>query len=162
MISFYPIIGHEKYKVSQCGLFLSFHKNSSGRVIKQHPNRKGYLKVRLGGKTFLSHRIIAITFIDNPNNLPFINHKDGDKKNNHFVNLEWCTNQENATHAKVNGLLRPRIGSKHGMSKISEVDVCEIRRLKSIGITHVNLAKQFGIGKSMVGYIVNKQNWKHV
>jgi hypothetical protein len=54
--------------------------------------------------TYKVHREVAKAFIDNPNNLPQVNHKDGNKENNSVGNLEWVTNQENANHAIQNGL----------------------------------------------------------
>ena len=70
---------------------LVFHK---GRIMKQQEN-KGYLIVKLNkeGKciTRQVHRLVAETFIPNPNNLPVVNHKDENPKNNNVSNLEWCT-----------------------------------------------------------------------
>lgn len=50
------------------------------------------------------HRLLALTFIQNPDNKPHINHKDGNKLNNSLSNLEWCTHQENMIHAHKTGL----------------------------------------------------------
>ena len=50
------------------------------------------------------HRVIAETFIPNPNNLPYVNHIDGNKHNNHVENLEWVTHSENSRHTLENGL----------------------------------------------------------
>lgn len=75
----------------------------SRRVCRQHPNKKGYPTVYIYKSskkyTFRTHRLVAICFIPNPNNLPQINHKDGNKLNNHVSNLEWCTNLENMRHS---------------------------------------------------------------
>lgn len=73
-----------------------------GRELKQTLHTAGYLAVTLckDGIPFshLVHRLIAETFIDNPDNLGFINHKDENKHNNNVSNLEWCTKQYNNTY----------------------------------------------------------------
>lgn len=70
----------------------------------------GYVWVALckngKSKTHSVHRLVATAFIENPNNLPAVNHKDTNKENNTAENLEWCTNQENQMHASKNGLLK--------------------------------------------------------
>lgn len=55
-------------------------------------------------KSFLTHRLVALNFIPNPDDKPCINHKDGNPRNNHVANLEWCTYKENQNHAVVNGI----------------------------------------------------------
>lgn len=70
---------------------------------------KNYLRVAgsiIDGKrpSTSIHRIIAQTFIPNPEQKPYVNHKDGDTLNNAVTNLEWCTSQENAIHARKTGL----------------------------------------------------------
>ena len=58
-------------------------------------NGKGYRRVRLQGKTFKVHRLVAEAFVPNPDNLPYVLHKDGDRENNHYTNLEWSARQSN-------------------------------------------------------------------
>lgn len=79
-----------------------------GKVLKQGTNHKGYPIVYLSKdgkqKTITVHRLVALTFIENPLNLPQVNHIDGDKTNNHVSNLEWCDNSYNQIHAHKTGL----------------------------------------------------------
>lgn len=58
-------------------------------------NGKGYRRVRLQGKTFKVHRLVAEAFVPNPDNLPYVLHRDGDRENNHYTNLEWSDRQSN-------------------------------------------------------------------
>ena len=95
----------ENYEVSNHG---SIRNRKTARVLRQH-NRNGYKSVVLyseGRWSRLSvHRLVAVAFIPNSNNLPQVNHIDGDKTNNHAENLEWCTGFENQQH-RVNVLLK--------------------------------------------------------
>ena len=72
----------------------------------------GYLMVRLcvNGvvKSFLLHRLVAIHFIDNPSNMPEVNHLDGNKTNCAATNLEWCDRKQNQKHARINGLYKTK------------------------------------------------------
>ncbi len=73
---------------------------------KESPYWRVKLKNLETGKLdrWLVHRLVAIQFIDNPQNKPIVNHIDGNKSNNSISNLEWCTYKENARHAENNGL----------------------------------------------------------
>lgn len=75
------------------------------RILKLQTDHKGYARVSLGKrKTLAVHRLVAKSFIPNPQNKPQVNHIDGNKQNNCVENLEWCTNQENQIHAIKTGL----------------------------------------------------------
>jgi len=84
----------------------------SETVLKQSENKKGYLRVYLSMKskkiTKAVHRIVAETFIENPENKQTVNHIDLNKKNNRVENLEWMTNKENMQHAFRNGVYKER------------------------------------------------------
>ena len=73
-----------------------------GRILTQSDNTHGYMKVNLTKhdqkRTFKVHRLVAIHFLDNPNNLPCVNHKDENKLNNNVDNLEWCTKAYNNSY----------------------------------------------------------------
>lgn len=94
-----PIMGYERrYMISTFGRVKSLASNC---ILRQY-DRKGYPHVGLfkdAKHTRVKvHRLVAIAFIPNPENKPFVNHKDGTRDNNHVDNLEWVTNQENIKH----------------------------------------------------------------
>lgn len=98
------IPGHEgKYQVSNLGRVRSLNYNRTGKIkLLKQGNVNGYKVVILykdgKKKTYLVHRLVAIAFLLNPNNLPIINHKDENPSNNNVNNLEWCTIAYNNTY----------------------------------------------------------------
>lgn len=82
----------------------NIHVSDKGRILIKNrkvfgsPCGSGYLKINLIKKSYFVHRIIAQTFIDNPDNKPMVNHKDRNKYNNNVENLEWVTALENSHH----------------------------------------------------------------
>lgn len=71
-------------------------RSPKGKILNQNIN--DYYHITVGKTTLIAHRIIALTFIDNPDNKPFVNHKDLNKLNNCIENLEWVTPSENTLH----------------------------------------------------------------
>ena len=90
-----------------------FKITKKGKVLKQHINKYGYKRVTLivdnKAKNFQSHRLIAQTFIPNPNNLPQVNHKDENKLNNKVENLEWCDSCYNINYGNRNKLVAEKL-----------------------------------------------------
>lgn len=98
------------YEVSNFGNIKSFHKGKI-KLLKPQMDGWGYLHVFLyknkKAKIYKVHKLVAKYFIPNKNNFNVINHKDGNKLNNHIDNLEWCTSSYNNTHAYKSKLKRP-------------------------------------------------------
>ena len=94
-------LGYPLYDICDDGtvISLSFRGHGKENAMKPHKDTKGYYQVKLrnesGSRQFIIHRLVAMAFIPNPDNLPQINHKDEVKTNNHVSNLEWCTNDYN-------------------------------------------------------------------
>lgn len=79
-------------------------KKKEQKILRQSFTSTGYLMVNLKGKMCKVHRLVANAFIPNPENKPYINHKDGNPLNNTVENLEWVTQKENIEHAIRTGL----------------------------------------------------------
>lgn len=122
----------KEYYVSNLGRF----KNSNGIIMENYKiNKNGYIRVNICNKTYLLHRLVALTFIDNLEDKPQINHIDGNKLNNNINNLEWVTNKENQIHKCICGL-----GNNH-MRKIGQfnLDNILIKEYASIVEASINL-----------------------
>jgi hypothetical protein len=122
-IEWRDVVGFEShYEASNTGLIKrkfgqTIYKDGrvayfSETILKPSLCKKGYLRVYLsiGSKkhTKRIHRLIALTFVENPDKKETVNHIDCNKLNNHVSNLEWMTNQENMRHAFDNGMYQDR------------------------------------------------------
>ena len=68
------------------------------------------------------HRLVAMAFIPNPNNLPEVNHRDGNKLNCCVENLEWCSHSDNHKHSYKMGLSKVKVAQKARCRKVSQID----------------------------------------
>ena len=122
---------------------------------RQH---QGYYMVRLGGREggqISVHRLMALAFIDNPNNYPIVNHKDGNKWNCSISNLEWCTASENCQHAIDTGLNDPNdlhrryLNYKSALKWTDEI-ISAWCTLRGEGKSCAEIAKMFGTRTALV------------
>lgn len=118
-------------------------------------------------KSVLVNRVIALRFLPNPDNLPQVNHIDGNKENNALYQadgsyqLEWSTGRDNEIHAHRNGLKTGR-GSQNSNAKLSASEVLEIRMQHSNGLSIAELAEIFEVARSTITNIVNGKTWRHI
>lgn len=91
----------KKYKVSNYGKVWNKITNLECKV---YIDKVGYHRVSVNGKNIGAHRMVALTFIPNPENKPTVNHIDADKSNNYVDNLEWATHKEQSKHISINSL----------------------------------------------------------
>lgn len=100
-----PIKGYEGlYEISNLGRVKSYHitRGTKERILKPRYVKDNYLMIALykdgTRKNFQLHHLVADAFVENPKQLKEINHKDGNKENNSYVNLEWTTHHDNVLH----------------------------------------------------------------
>jgi hypothetical protein len=135
----------KKYFVSNLGRF----KNSFGIIMENYKiNDNGYIRVFIYNRTYALHRLIALAFIENPQNKEQVNHIDGNKINNRVDNLEWVTNSENQLHKYQIGL------GNNFTRKINQYDLewNFIKEFESIALA----SKELNIGKTNIWGVLNK------
>lgn len=161
-----PISGFERaYEVSDEGRIRSLAGQYAGRIFRGRTARNGYLYFDLcanGEKArFLVHRLVAIAHIGPaPDDSPWINHRDGNKRNNRVTNLEWVSPSENNAHAYRSGLKKPTDarGERNPRAKLTREQVHEIRSLSGT-VSQRHLAARYGVSKSTIQWIQKGRNW---
>lgn len=174
-----PIPGYEEYYgASKDGRIYSYNYKKTGKIgelaqsILVDRRRKSstfYRRVKayhINKNTPTAvHRLVAMAWIPNPDNKPQVNHKDGDKGNNHADNLEWCTCRENNRHAVLNGLDDHPNGEDHHSSKLTEKQVLEIKAHLAESQYHgqgVELAEMYGVTNYTICDIKRGKTWRHL
>ena len=152
-----------KYQVSNTGLVKNALKNN---LISSIKNNRGYLGVVLthNGKHYgrVVHKLLAWTFIPNPENKPTVNHIDGNKLNNHMSNLEWATHSENRQHAWDTGLIQKGPRENPETSKIYSPELIHrVCKLLEEGMGDSEISKILGISKGFAQDIKCGRIWTH-
>lgn len=137
-----------------------------GKSIKLMVDKYGYNVVNLYGsfgvKTKKVHRLVADAFIENEQEKPQVNHINGVKSDNRVENLEWSSIKENITHAWDNGLMNPKRGENHHYSKLSKLNVLDIKRLINSGLNDTDISNLYGVHRRSINDIRNKRSWAHI
>lgn len=123
------------------------------RKNKKNTYKRVFVSIKLDNIRYLMqlHRVLAECFIPNPNNLPQINHIDGNPLNNNLSNLEWISARDNNLHA-INTGLRP--------TKLNKKIADEIRLEYSQGVTQKDLGIKYNTRQTNISKIVNNISWQ--
>lgn len=144
-----------KYEYNKEGIIRNINTN---KEISQSLSTKGYYKVNLwiNNKNIsrVVHRLVAETFIPNPNNLETINHIDGNKSNNSVSNLEWCTIQVNNLHYKINN-------GKYN-SKLTEEDILDIYNNYNNYGEQKLAAELYNVSEGTISFIKRDVSFSHI
>lgn len=129
------------YSISEYGDIYSSYK--SGKMLSPKEDKDGYYEVCLtnnGVRHYIRvHRLVGMVFLENKDNLPLINHKDLNVKNNHYSNLEWCTYTHNTRHYYANTL------ESKTLSSCSKEELLQIIDLYNSGKSQKEVANLFGL-----------------
>lgn len=151
----------DKYKLSNLGRVKIYSEYKPVALSTPSTDNSGYLIIgfRINNKSVHHrvHRIVAQHFIENPDNLPVVHHKNGIKNDNRLENLEWCTHKHNLNSARKG---KPGVlGEKHPFAKFTNKQVMEIFNSNKTG---VELAKEFNVTTISISYIKTGKSWSHV
>lgn len=164
----YPDVIKERYKIDISG---NVYDEENDKFLKPKIRGGRYggyyvvsLRIRRYGKNMTKsiflHRLVAHTFIENPNNYPMVNHIDGNKLNPHVTNLEWCTAKMNNDHALRTGLRG--VGEKSPMATITNEQARNICELLQEGKSVKYITKELGIPHSIIRNIKSGVSWKSI
>lgn len=141
-------------------------KGESFIELKQTTTTFGYLDITVKhqGKYLRKrvHRIVAETYLSNPDGLREVDHLDCDKKNNSVDNLEWVSSKENKRRAHENGLYDSNKGANHHNAVLSEDVVHKICQCIQDGMRNIDICKLFSVSKHNVAHIKNGNLWKEI
>lgn len=162
------------YEVSDAGRVRSLDRiksngrRSNGRILST-PLSAGYPCLNLcrsGSQVLVRvHRLVAEAFLGPaPDPSETVNHKDFDRTNNRAENLEWLSHADNMRHAHAANRCRREYatGERHACSKLSRLDVLDIRKRAESGASDAELAREFGVTATNVWMIRHRKSWRSV
>lgn len=158
--------GFENYLISESG---DLKNTKTDKLLKPRYYRDGYMYYRLSKSRkeqsdIRVHRLVAMAFIPNNNNLETVNHIDGNKENNHVSNLEWMNRSDQLQHAYGLGLKKPMRGTVHSSSKATKEQVDYIRKKYDnhsgswYGF-YAKLSRETGLSQTLVTRIAKRKTY---
>lgn len=146
----------KRYYVTTYNKLYSVNSKNEVREIKLNAGKNGYVIVRFSDGAKSMQRIVAETFLDNPDNLPDVDHIDFDRSNNRLDNLRWSSRKDNVRHSYDNG----RYNKAHktinlAKRKFTDGQVEEIRAKYNAGAKKSHLAREYQVDNRTIYNIVN-------
>lgn len=177
-----PIQGFEGYDVSNFGRVRTWRKlvrgyhgyinyvinKSEFTIVPAYPQSKQYMQISLysaskgRGVSFLVHRLVAMAFLPNLDELPEVNHLTGLRSDPRLDGLEWADRPRNMRHAFDNGLFKTRVGAANRSAKLSEQDVRDIYTRVKAGENGAAIAREYGITRTTPSQIARGKTWTHL
>jgi hypothetical protein len=167
------VVGYEGlYEVSSLGRVRSLphivpNRSSKyttiGKVLRQAPDRRGYLQVHLSSgkkvETKKVHRLVATAFIGEPPQADsHVNHRDFKVDNNAATNLEWCSSRQNIRHSVLAGRLDATVSPRRA-KKLTAETVGIIRAASASGEPNMRIAKRIGVSRRTIDRIISGKIW---
>lgn len=168
-----PVVGYEGlYEVSDLGRVRTLHGKHQGRIMTPTITARGYLRVGIRKNRvrqhFAVHRIVLAAFVGPRPEKNECDHLNNVKTDNRLCNLEYVTSSENKLRAYKTGARMPAVGSKHGMSKLTEDDVLRIKDLLSkiesgeLMLSRREISTRFNVSDGCIKDIQAGRLWQHV
>lgn len=159
-----PVPSAPEYGVTRDGRVFRLTKPRNGRVapyeLIPHAGKRGYLTVAVHKVTTPVHRLVAETYLPNPDGLPEVAHNNGQRHDNRHENLRWATRKENNDDRFDHGtVLR---GEEVPSAKLSASDIPRVRAGLAAGELQREVAERFGVSRRCIGKIATRDTWRHV
>lgn len=146
-----PIPQISGFNITRSG---EIYNRETGRKRKLCLNRSGYSRITIKTKTYLVHRLVAKTYLSNPNNLPQVNHKNGIKTDNRVENLEWCSRSHNVKHAFETGL------NKGSSRRVVQIKIVETEGETEVYDSMGKASKSTGVSIASISIACKNENRK--
>lgn len=153
-----------KYIITKTGKVYTIYNSKIGikeQKLRKHTN--GYLRATIFGKDYYVHRLVALCFIENPNNYNEISHEDNNKENNNVSNLKWCSRKYNCKK-----VFDDNIRTKEEMIKIAKLPKIkarvltddQVKEIRKSNLSDSKLAKLYNVSRGTIWQCRNNITYK--